>query len=128
MANSNPIANLASMSMRQLRDLAKKLGINRYSAQDRLGLAGAIAKRAELLPEQELAAEILASGEEGVTTFSTAMDDAAAADLAAIEAEMAPAPRPAAETRVVFRPRDPQWAYVFWEIAPDDREIGRAHV
>jgi hypothetical protein len=34
---------------------------------------------------------------------------------------MAPAPRPAAETRVVFLPRDPQWAYVFWDISEDDR-------
>jgi hypothetical protein len=34
---------------------------------------------------------------------------------------MAAAPRPAADTRVVFLPRDPQWAYVFWEIAELDR-------
>ncbi|MFM2079650.1 MAG: hypothetical protein RLZZ219_332 [Cyanobacteriota bacterium] len=26
------------------------------------------------------------------------------------------------ETRVVFLPRDPQWAYVFWEISEDDRQ------
>ncbi len=26
------------------------------------------------------------------------------------------------ETRVVFLPRDPQWAYVFWEISESDRE------
>jgi hypothetical protein len=41
--------------------------------------------------------------------------------LERIEAEMPPAPRPAAETRVVFLPRDPQWAYVFWDISDTDR-------
>jgi hypothetical protein len=50
----------------------------------------------------------------------------ASADLAAIEAEMASAPRPAGETRVVFLPRDPQWAYVFWDIAEADRTAAQA--
>jgi hypothetical protein len=44
------------------------------------------------------------------------------ADLAALEARMAPATRPTEETRVVFLPRDPHWAYVFWEISDDDRD------
>ena len=123
MANTNPIANLASMSIRQLRDLAKKLGINRYSAQDRVGLAGAIAKRAELIPEEERP-KVVAAVEELVASGPSS--ESAAADLAAIEAEMAPASRPVIETRVVFLPRDPQWAYVFWEIAPDDRESALA--
>jgi len=123
MANTNPIANLASMSIRQLRDLARKLGINRYSAQDRLGLAGAIAKRAELIPEEERPTVIAAVEE---VASSAPSRESVAADLAAIEAEMAPASRPVIETRVVFLPRDPQWAYVFWEIAPHDREAALA--
>ncbi|MFN5193662.1 MAG: DUF4912 domain-containing protein, partial [Cyanobacteriota bacterium] len=39
-----------------------------------------------------------------------------------IEVGLSPAPRPAAETRVVFLPRDPQWAYVFWDISDNDRQ------
>ncbi|MBD2549878.1 DUF4912 domain-containing protein, partial [Microcystis elabens FACHB-917] len=93
MARTNPLANLAGLSMRQLRELARTLGIQRYSAQDRDSLAEAIADR---------------SGE--------GTEQASPRPVAAIEAEMAPAPRPAAETRVVFLPRDPQWAYVFWDI------------
>jgi hypothetical protein len=34
----------------------------------------------------------------------------------------APVQRSDAETRVVFLPRDPQWAYVFWDIADADRD------
>ena len=101
--SNNPMANLAALSMRQLRELARRLGVTRYSAESREGLAEAIVGR-----KPDLSAEALS------------------ADLAAIEAEMAPAPRPAAETRVVFLPRDPQWAYVFWEISQADREQAMA--
>ncbi|MCX5969157.1 MAG: DUF4912 domain-containing protein, partial [Cyanobacteria bacterium] len=92
MTDSNIISRLASLSLRQLRDVARTLGISRYSAQDREGLAEAIGKSAT-----ERAAET-------------------------IEAELPPASRPAAETRVVFLPRDPQWAYVFWDISDADRD------
>jgi hypothetical protein len=92
MTDKNIISRLASLSMRQLRDVARSLGISRYSAQDREGLAEAISKSAD-----HRAAEV-------------------------IEAEMAPASRPAVETRVVFLPRDPQWAYVFWDISDPDRQ------
>ena len=85
------------MSLRQLREMARSIGIRRYSGEHREGLAEAIAGRVS----------------EGSLPL---------ADLAALEAEMAPAPRPAEETRVVFLPRDPQWAYVFWEISDADRD------
>ena len=104
MARTNPFANLADLSVRQLRELARTLGIQRYSAQDREALAEAIADR---------------SGEAGKVSPETPAQ--AGRTVATIEAEMPPAPRPAADTRVVFLPRDPQWAYVFWDISEDDR-------
>ena len=42
MAKSNPFANLASLSIRQLREIARSLGVKRYSSEDRVGLADAI--------------------------------------------------------------------------------------
>ena len=82
------------LTLRQLRQVASDLGVSLYSRKSKEELVEAISFRQE---------------ETGLS-------------LAAIEAEMAPAPRPAAETRVVFLPRDPQWAYVFWDIAEADRE------
>jgi hypothetical protein len=159
MAKSNPFANLASLSMRQLRELARTLGVRRYSSEDRDGLADAIASR---LPEKKVVATesfteaavvgsyeapVVRSNQAAVVgsyeapvvgsygapladssrTAEVGSDESlATADLAAIEAEMAPAPRPAAETRVVFLPRDPQWAYVFWDIAEADRAAALA--
>ncbi|MFM1800441.1 MAG: hypothetical protein RLZZ117_2719, partial [Cyanobacteriota bacterium] len=99
--SSNPVFNLASMSLRQLREMARSLGILRINSENREGLTEAIAGRVHdgSLPVADLAG---------------------LANLAALEAEMSPPPRPSEETRVVFLPRDPQWAYVFWEICEED--------
>ena len=95
--SSNPVLNLASMSLRQLREVARSIGILRYSSESREALTEAIAGHIN----------------DGTLPL---------ADLAALEAKMAPATRPEEETRVVFLPRDPHWAYVFWEISDDDRD------
>ena len=101
MADSNLLSRLAALSMRQLRDLARSLGMSRYSSENREGLSEAIATNRD--PQSAIEA-----------------------NLAAIEAEMAPVRRPEPETRVVFLPRDPQWAYVFWDIAEADRDAALA--
>jgi hypothetical protein len=86
------------MTLRQLRQVASDLGVSLYSRKSKDELVDAISRQRDLSPES----------------------------LQAIEAEMAPPPRPAAETSVVFLPRDPQWAYVFWEISDVDREQAQA--
>ncbi len=82
------------MTLRQLRHIASELGVTLYSRKTKEELMEAISSR----------------------------QDDPAFSLAALEAEMVPAPRPMEETRVVFLPRDPQWAYVFWEISEEDRD------
>jgi len=92
------LTSLALMTLRQLRQIASDLGVSLYSRK---------------------------SKEELVDAINTLQEETGLS-LAAIEAEMAPAPRPAGETRVVFLPRDPQWAYVFWDIAEADRTAAQA--
>jgi hypothetical protein len=86
------------LTLRQLRQVASDLGVALYSRKSKDELVAAIEKR----------------------------QDVQEPSLKAIEAEMAPAPRPTAETSVVFLPRDPQWAYVFWEVSEADREKAQA--
>jgi hypothetical protein len=92
------LSELALMTLRQLRQVASDLGVTLYSRKSKDELLDAISRRRDLSPRS----------------------------LQAIEAEMSPAPRPAAETSVVFLPRDPQWAYVFWEISEADRNQAQA--
>ena len=131
MARNNPVANLASMSMRQLRELARTLGISRYSAETKEGLAEAIATKASLTGEDEAPATPPAAfapmaAMSPPEPAETAKTPQTAADLPAMEASLASAPRPRTETRVVFLPRDPQWAYVFWEISEADQMAAAA--
>ncbi|MCP9803205.1 DUF4912 domain-containing protein [Cyanobium sp. T1G-Tous] len=83
------------MTLRQLRQVASDLGVSLYSRKSK----------------DELLAAINVRQDEEDTPIS----------LKAIEAELPPAPRPSsANTSVVFLPRDPQWAYVFWDISESD--------
>jgi hypothetical protein len=87
------------MTLRQLRQVASDLGVSLYSRKSKDELLAAINQRNDITPRS----------------------------LQAIEAELSPAPRPAAVgTSVVFLPRDPQWAYVFWEISDADRAQAQA--
>ena len=90
--SQNSLTSLAVLTLRQLRQVASDLGVSLYSRKSKEELVEAISSR---------------QGDQGI-------------NLAALEAEMVPASRPSAQTRVVFLPRDPQWAYVFWEIGEDD--------
>ncbi len=92
--SQNSLQSLAVMTLRQLRQIASDIGVSLYSRKSKEELVDAI----------------------------SSYQDMTGRSLEAIEAEMSPAPRPTAETRVVFLPRDPQWAYVFWEIAEEDRD------
>ena len=91
---SQTLTSLARLTLRQLRQIASDLGVPLYSRKSKEALVDEVAQRQE---------------QRG-------------GDLKAIEAELTPPALPTTETRVVFLPRDPQWAYVFWEISDNDRK------
>ena len=91
---SQTLSSLARLTLRQLRQIASDMGVPLYSRKSKEALVDEVAQRQE---------------QRG-------------GDLKAIEAELTAPSISSAETRVVFLPRDPQWAYVFWEISDDDRK------
>ncbi|MAR06324.1 MAG: DUF4912 domain-containing protein [Cyanobium sp. NAT70] len=91
---SQTLTSLARLTLRQLRQIASDLGVPLYSRKSKEALVGEVAQRQE---------------QRG-------------GDLKAIEAELTAPAVSTTETRVVFLPRDPQWAYVFWEISEEDRK------
>ena len=96
--------DIGQLSLRQLRQMASDLGIGRYSRMLKEQLLSAIQRRSDAGADSQDQPEQLRS----------------------IEAEMVPAPRPELQTTVVFLPRDPQWAYVFWELSDVDRRQAMA--
>ncbi|MFN7898638.1 MAG: DUF4912 domain-containing protein [Synechococcaceae cyanobacterium] len=99
------LSKLAVLPLRRLRELARVLGIPRYSAQARDGLLQAIASKSPSgdTPSQPQVASIPAPG-------------------ATDTPESAPAP----VTYLQVHPQDSQWAYCRWEISPADREAALA--
>jgi len=85
------------MTLRQLRQIASDLGVTLYSRKSKEELVEAINSR------QELSGRPLE-------------------EFLVVDESSPLAPSFGSETRVVFLPRDPQWAYVFWEISDDDRD------
>ena len=96
--------DIGQLSLRQLRQMASDLGIGRYSRMLKDQLLSAIQRRSDAGADSTDQPEQLRS----------------------IEAEMVPAHRPELQTSVVFLPRDPQWAYVFWELSDVDRRQAMA--
>jgi len=97
------------MTLRQLRQVASGLGVGLYSRKSKQELSELIGEN----PPGSGPAPAQAAG--GAAPGSSP-------SLTEIEAGLPPAPRPTPQTKVVFLPRDPQWAYVFWEIADSDRQ------
>jgi hypothetical protein len=89
---SQTLSSLARLTLRQLRQVASELGVTLYSRKTKQELVAAIGERQ--------------------------------ADLGGSDSAIsAPPPhRSQQDSRVVFLPRDPQWAYVFWEISEADRQ------
>ena len=88
------------LTLHQLRQIAKEVGVTLHSQKSKQELLESIASTPDL---PDLGPIITAA--------------------LALEAQLEDASRPEPETRVVFLPRDPQWAYVFWEIADSDRQL-----
>ncbi len=103
---SKSLTSLALLTLRQLRRVASDLGVGLYSRKSKAELLDAISQKQEFST--------------GRTRLETAIS------LAEMESEFGDTPLPLSETRVVFLPRDPQWAYVFWEISSESLRASQA--
>ncbi len=92
--------SLSRLTLRQLRLKASKLGIPLYSRQSKAALIKGVFLKEQ---KQELDKELIHSSNQSdrETSGSNVL-----ANL---------------KTNVVFLPKDPEWAYVFWEISEQDR-------
>ncbi len=95
--------NLLSLTLRQLRQVASKLSVPLYSRKTKAALIDLIVKYQKNVTE---------------TTDKTLVNKNP-------EKIFNPTEQSSKEefaTKVVFLPRDPEWAYVFWQISESDRE------
>ena len=98
---------LSSLTLRQLRQEASKLSVPLYSRRTKAVLIDLIVKYQKgisEIPEEFITNTISQNTSESITKSS--LEEV--------------------YTKVVFLPRDPEWAYVFWQISERDREKAKS--
>ncbi len=114
---------LEEMTLRQLRRVASECNISRYSRMRKDQLLAAIqeVKRTKFSlnsPSRTLEAQ----EEVEAAKFDVGQEDRTGGSLAAVDEGLADLPDGYGESRIVLMPRDPQWAYTYWDIPNEHKE------
>ena len=113
---------LDEMTLRQLRRVASECGVSRYSRMRKDQLLAAI----EVIQHNRLSAtqprKPEAQEKVEAAKFDVGQSDLTGSVLAAVDADLAELPEGYGESRVVIMPRDPQWAYTYWDVPNEHKE------
>ena len=121
---SSPRLPLEEMTLRQLRKVASEYEVSRYSRMRKTELIAAIqaidAKRAKgsaaAVTPVPAAAPAMAGSVAAASPGSTSPAPLAVEALAMVDEGLSDLPSGYGESRIVLMPRDPQWAYAYWDI------------
>ncbi len=123
--------SLEEMTLRQLRRVASRCGVSRYSRMRKDQLLAAI----QQIQQQDPAASMTASHssdplslQEQVEATKFAVGTATLYDpsLAIADEALGELPEGYGQSRVVLMPRDPQWAYAYWDIPNENKAALRS--
>ena len=113
---------LEEMTLRQLRKVASEAGISRYSRMRKSQLLAEIQKaqhnKFSLSPSHALEAQ----EEVEAAKFELGQEDRTGGNLTSVDEGIADLPGGYGESRIVLMPRDPQWAYTYWDIPSEHKE------
>ncbi|MBR8826289.1 MAG: DUF4912 domain-containing protein [Gomphosphaeria aponina SAG 52.96 = DSM 107014] len=119
MAKERPF--LEEMTLRQLRKVASAYNISRYSRMRKSQLLAEIQK-----VEQEKLSGIPSSIKEEqkveASKFEVGQEDLTGGPLADVDEGLGDLPGGYGDSRIVLMPRDPQWAYAYWDIPNTHKE------
>jgi uncharacterized protein len=108
---------LEEMTLRQLRKVASECGVSRYSRMRKEQLLAAI----EEIQSKNLTSRIVEAQEAvEAAKFDVGQDDPIVT-LAAVDEGLGDLPSGYGDSRIVLMPRDPQWAYTYWDV-PNERK------
>ncbi|HEY9848147.1 MAG TPA: DUF4912 domain-containing protein, partial [Leptolyngbyaceae cyanobacterium] len=114
---------LEEMTLRQLRRVASEFGISRYSRMRKSQLLASIqeAQRAKgsTVESRNLEAQEAVEAAKFELGQEDRMEDP---NLSSVDEGLAELPPGYGESRIVLMPRDPQWAYAYWDIPNERRE------
>ena len=118
---------LDEMTLRQLRKVAAELEISRYSRMRKSQLLADI--QTILMAKGSASSQIESSNSETQEIVEASKFDLGSEEteenlepLAAIDKSIGELPTGYGESRIVLLPRDPQWAYVYWDVPNSQKE------
>jgi uncharacterized protein len=113
---------LEEMTLRQLRKVASEYSVSRYSRMRKSQLLAAIQdvqrSKVSLSPSRSLEAQETVEA----AKFELGQEDRTGGSLADVDEALGDLPGGYGESRIVLLPRDPQWAYTYWDIPNDHKE------
>ncbi|NEP18066.1 MAG: DUF4912 domain-containing protein [Leptolyngbya sp. SIO4C1] len=143
MTNGSQIP-LEEMTLRQLRRVASEYSVSRYSRMRKVELIEAIRKAQAAagmapVPTETATANATASSMASVSSANASVASVEQVDgqveveaskfatpvmeeLASVDEGLGDLPSGYGESRVVLMPRDPQWAYTYWDVPNEHKE------
>lgn len=120
---------LTEMTLRQLRRVASEYGVSRYSRMRKDQLLASIQEIERTRFSTPTPARTLEAQEAvEATKFDVGQDDpqletvVTANVLSTVDADLIDLPEGYGESRIVLMPRDPQWAYAYWDISNEHKQ------
>ncbi|MBW4626440.1 MAG: DUF4912 domain-containing protein [Brasilonema octagenarum HA4186-MV1] len=113
---------LEEMTLRQLRKVASEYSISRYSRMRKSQLLESVqqAQRSKVSLTQSRSMEAQETVE--AAKFELGQIDRTGGTLADVDEGLADLPQGYGESRIVLMPRDPQWAYTYWDVSKEHKE------
>ncbi|MGL6344315.1 MAG: DUF4912 domain-containing protein [Waterburya sp.] len=116
---------LEEMTLRQLRKVASEYQIFRYSRMRKAQLLASIKEAIQQTESERFLPNPSAIQEEQqvkATKFEVGQEDNVKESLASVDQDLGELPDGYGESRIVLMPRDPQWAYAYWDVPNAHKE------
>jgi uncharacterized protein len=113
---------LEEMTLRQLRRVASEYGISRYSRMRKDQLLTAIQSKQTVISAPSPSRNLESQEKVEAAKFEVGQVDLTGGSLAVVDEAFGDLPGGYGDSRIVLMPRDPQWAYVYWDIPNEHRQ------
>ncbi|MBD2200905.1 MULTISPECIES: DUF4912 domain-containing protein [Calothrix] len=113
---------LEEMTLRQLRKVASEYGISRYSRMRKSQLLASIQEVQRNKFSLNSSHSLEAQETVEAAKFELGQEDRNGGSLADVDEGLADLPAGYGDSRIVLLPRDPQWAYTYWDVPNEHKE------
>ena len=116
---------LEEMTLRQLRKVASEYKISRYSRMRKAQLLVSIKEAINKTQQEKFSQDQSDMQEEQQvkgTKFEVGQDTDLMENLASVDQDLGELPDGYGESRIMLMPRDPQWAYAYWDVPNSHKE------